>query len=172
MLHERLDERSLADPRLSGHKYQPVLTRQSLVQIPLQPVQHALPPHQGCSRRRGGLSQGLGRQDRHGSDHRSDRGDKPIAPPRLCLDIPRRLRVILQDLAQQLNGSLQHPLAHTPPSPDGIEQLLLGHQPPGMCGQITEHGKGLGRQRQGLLSPPKLGVDRVQTIGTKIDRVG
>lgn len=53
--------------------------------------------------------------------------------------------------------------------PYGREQLLLGHEPVGVHGQIPQDSKGVGPQREQLASLPQLLVVAVQTKREKVD---
>src|SRR6185436_19214490 len=65
-----------------------------------------------------------------------------------------------------VDDGLQHRLAHVPVSPHGIEQLVLGHELPGIAHEKTEHREGLRGQLERLSVTGQARVALVQHVLT------
>src|SRR5712692_312616 len=80
--------------------------------------------------------------------------NEPKPVPMHGLDVLRGLRRILQCLADLPQARRQRPLAHHRIRPYYMQELVFGHQPPGVLCQIAQHGKSFRRQFQSPLSTP------------------
>ena len=92
-------------------------------------------------------------------------GDELVTPPRQSFDKARGFRIVPEHCPNIPDVALEHFWLDVGFGPQGLQQLVLCHQTPGMLYQVTEHGKGLGSQQETLLASsltaPQTLVDQV-----------
>ena len=93
---------------------------------------------------------------------RADLTDEAIAAAVCGLDEVRRLRVVVEGLAQLSNGDFEHGLADEGLRPDGIEKLLFGDELAWPPEEVAEQGEGFGPELDGLRASPEALVSEVQ----------
>jgi len=74
--------------------------------------------------------------------------------------------IIAQHLTDLANAGPDHPLAHHPIGPDGVQEFFLGDQLARMFYEVMQNGEGFGCELPVLLSKPKplvLPVDKEWT---------
>ena len=85
------------------------------------------------------------------------------------LDEARVLRLLAERLADLADTALEHLFADVGLGPHGVQELLLGHHPPGVLRQVAQHGEVL-RPQEDLLRPPEQAlVSCVETEFTRFE---
>ena len=94
---------------------------------------------------------------------RLDRRDESIAAPMGGLNEPWFVGIVAERAADVANRSFQHGLADEDVRPDGVQQLLLEHEPPGARGQVLQQRERFRGERDGGRAPQQLTAFGVQT---------
>src|SRR6266581_282154 len=101
-----------------------------------------------------------------------DGGDEPVPSPGLRLDEDGLPRVVPQHRPNGGDVALQHLRLNIGLWPQRLEELIVGHQSPGVLDEIPQHGKSLGCQKNALLSQaittPEALVDGVEPEWRKL----
>ena len=91
-----------------------------------------------------------------------DRRDEAVAAAMRGLDEARRLRVVAKRAADLAHADLERGIADEHPGPDGVHELVLGHQPAGVLGQVLQHAERFRRQRDRHAVMEQRGAPEVQ----------
>jgi hypothetical protein len=163
-IDERVGDRRLADAGFSGDENDLPFT----VQHPSEPLvklaEQAIAPYEdlGASRRRSGPRRRALR----------DGGDEPVPPSGQRLDEHGLSRVVPENGSNLGDVALQNLRLNVRLWPEGFEDLVVGHESPGVLDEILQHGKGLGCDKNALLgraiTTPEALVDGIEPERRKL----
>jgi hypothetical protein len=99
----------------------------------------------------------------HALSHVAPQGrDELVAALGERLDEAGRLRVVAEYPPDLEDVPPEHFGLHVGVGPDGAEQLLVAHQPPGVLDEVGEHRERLRHQRDPHVAAPQALIDEVQ----------
>jgi hypothetical protein len=163
-IDEGVGHRGLANAGLSGDEHDLPFT----VQHPSEPLvklaEQAIASYEdlGASRRRSGPRRRALR----------DGGDEPVPSSGQRLDERGLSRVVPENGSNLGDVALQNLRLNVRLWPEGFEDLVVGHESPGVLDEIPQHGKGLGCEKNALLgraiTTPEALVDGIEPERRKL----
>src|ERR1700723_1642755 len=155
-----LNQRGLSDARFPGDKDDLLLILQRPAERLCQMAEFPVSTNQFVIWRVGDLSRSRSRV--------VDLGNEAIATPGQCFDESRALGIIPERAPDIADVALEHLGLDVGFGPQGLQHLLLGHQPAGMLHQIPEHRKCFGSQQnatffRSIATMPKALVSHVHS---------
>ena len=91
-----------------------------------------------------------------------DLSDKAVSAPVGCLNVLRRLRIVIERRANFPDADLQNAVGHGCLRPDGFDQLIFCHKAARIADQVEQDGEFFRRKGNGLIVTPQTFVNEVE----------